>query len=227
MPTRWRGSCRCCWWMRIDSSLSRTPGLHGRCHAAAANWWGEPTPSSEAESRIRHRRGQGACCSFRWHFYPHVRLGRTRDPGVCRATALLPDLRGDSTEGLSSRQRPWGRRSAISASAGAGQVTPAAKALWRPFAILAEPVFNRPPGLPAVRGAGRVSCSSCTRPCSFGLGLRGASDHQLRWRASDAPEVWPRQLARTLLFMVIYWASPFLSGPLAAWYGLNRLADPC
>jgi ABC-2 type transport system permease protein len=62
----------------------------------------------------------------------------------------------------------------------------------------------------------------------IGLGLRGASEYQLRQVGPGCSgKAWPRLLARTLLFMALYLGfTLFYFGPCFAWYGLNRLADP-
>ena len=207
-----------------DSLLSRrlafmadaTPQLQlvGRAHTL-----------SEAESRIRHGEAKGLLLIPR-HFYRDVRLGRTVTLGFAGDGAYYL-IYGAIAEGLSSAATTLGAQIRISRLLAQGQVTPAAKAQWRPFAILAEPVFNRPLGyqqyvVPA------VFLFILHQTLLIGLGLRGASDHQLRQAGLGCSgKVWPRQLARTLLFMGIYLGfTLFYLGPCLAWYGLNRLADP-
>ena len=115
-----------------DSLLSRrlafmadaTPQLQlvGRAHTL-----------SEAESRIRHGEAKGLLLIPR-HFYRDVRLGRTVTLGFAGDGAYYL-IYGAIAEGLSSAATTLGAQIRISRLLAQGQVAPAAKAQWRPFAI--------------------------------------------------------------------------------------------
>jgi len=186
---------------------------------------GRAATLAEAESRIRNGEAKGLLL-IPPHFYRDVRLGRTVTLGFAGDGAYYL-IYGAIAEGLSSAAATLGAQIRISRLLAQGQATPAAKAHWRPFALQAEPVFNRTLGyqqyvVPA------VFLFILHQTLLIGLGLRGASEYQLRQVGPGCSgKVWPRLLARTLLFMGLYLGfTLFYFGPCFAWYGLNRLADP-
>jgi len=189
---------------------------------------GSATTLADAELRIRHGEAKGLLLIPR-HFYRDVRLGRTVTLGFAGDGAYYL-IYGAIAEGLSSAAATLGAQIRITRLLAQGQTVPAAKAQWRPFAIQAEPVFNRTLGyqqyvVPA------VFLFILHQTLLIGLGLRGATDNSQPGRAIPGAglrgAVWQRLLARTLLFMGLYLGfTLFYLGPCFAWYGLNRLADP-
>lgn len=162
------------------------------------------------------------------HFYRDLRLGRSVTVSVAADGAYYL-MYGTIAEGVTYVAQTLGAGVQISRLLAAGHSVPAAQAGWRPFAVSAQPVFNPALGYQQYVVPG-VFLFILHQTLLIVAGLHGVS-RRLAWHKVPLPpaDLAPcrRQGLLTGLYLALYLLPTlFYLGPIQAWYGMARLADP-